>query len=246
MPLAALGIFGPLCAATVLTAKEGGRQALAQLFGGLLKWRVGWHWYLVALLLPGILLAGALGLLRLAGRTGDVLLTTTASAVAVAGVIAVAEEIGWRGFALPRLQKRVGPIAASGAIGGLWTLWHIPMFLGAGVQLALLPVMLLYFVGGSFVFTWINNRTGSLLLVVLAHVGAHLNNSHAALPGDELPVVVHAIIYAALGMLVMRAQLRTGGRGHSASSQRATDAQPYTDVETDPQQLGVSQLRRAG
>ena len=78
------------------------------------------------------------------------------------------------------------------------------MFLGQGIPLRLLLVMLLCFVGGSLMFTWIYNGSGSLLLVVLAHVGAHLNNSHAALPENVLPLVVHAIVYASIGYFVLR------------------------------------------
>ena len=90
-------------------------------------------------------------------------------------------------------------------MGVLWYLWHIPMFLGLGVPLNLVLVMLLYFTGTSLVLTWIYNGTnGSLLIATLAHLGAHLNNSHRALPGEVVPLVAHAIVYGALGLLVMR------------------------------------------
>jgi hypothetical protein len=79
------------------------------------------------------------------------------------------------------------------------------MFAGQGVPPNLFLVMLLYFVGASLFMTWISEGTGgSLLLMVLAHVGAHLNNSHRALPAEVLPLVAHAIVYAGLGWLVMR------------------------------------------
>ena len=125
------------------------------------------------------------------------------------GVIAsVSEEIGWRGFALPRLQERWGAFAASGLLGGLWYLWHLPMFIGAGVPLNLVLVMLLYFWGASLLLTWIYNRSGaSLLLVALGHMAAHLNNSHRALPLEIVPVVAHSIVFAAVGLPVMRRSL---------------------------------------
>lgn len=205
MPLVGLGIFGPLIAATVLTHREGGKAAVRALFGGLCKWRVHPGWYLAALVLPGALLTGLLFLLNLAGRKGPVEYFPAAGAVVLAVMISVAEEVGWRGYALPRLQERWGAFKAAALIGVIWYFWHIPMFLGLGIPLNLAPVMLLFFTGGSLVFTWIYNGTGqSLLLAVLAHVGAHLNNSHRALPGEVLPAVVHAIVYAGLGLIVMR------------------------------------------
>jgi hypothetical protein len=65
--------------------------------------------------------------------------------------------------------------------------------------------MLLFFVGGRLYFTWLYQHSGgSLLIAVLAHVGAHLNNSHAALPSDLLPLLVHTIVYASIGFAMMR------------------------------------------
>jgi membrane protease YdiL (CAAX protease family) len=201
LPLAMFGVFGPLAAATILTTRAEGRPGLGRLYGRLLPAKVSWLWYVVALLVPGVLLAGALYLFNLAGRQGPIHFHRGAATLVVGLVIAIAEEVGWRGYALPRMQEKLGPLAAAGLLGVIWTVWHIPMFLGLGIPLSLLLVMLLFFVGGSLTFSWIYNRTGqSLLLVVLAHLGAHLNNSHAALPGEVLPLVVHAIVYAAIGL----------------------------------------------
>jgi hypothetical protein len=65
--------------------------------------------------------------------------------------------------------------------------------------------MLLLFVGGSLYYTFLYRKAqGSLLIAVLAHVGSHLNNSHAALPADTLPLLVHTVVYAGLGFVTMR------------------------------------------
>jgi len=214
MPFAVLGIFGPLAAATVLTAREGGRPMVAELYAGFRRWRAPLGDYLVVLFLPGLLLTGILWLLRQAGREGPIAYLPGADRLVLGLVISVAEEVGWRGFALPRLSKNMGPFAASGVIGVLWTLWHIPMFLGAGVPLSMLVVMLLQLLGGSLLMTWAHGRSGgSLLVAVAGHLGAHLDNSHRALPGDAVPAVVHAIVYAALGLFVMRSALPTPRSG---------------------------------
>ena len=99
--------------------------------------------------------------------------------------------------------------------------YDIPMFIGQGISLSLLPVMLLFFTGGSLLFAAIYNGTrGSLLVVILAHWCAHLNNSHRALPSDVVPLLAHTIIYAALGLFVMRraiGQVRTKTTGSPQS-----------------------------
>lgn len=215
MPLVGLGIFGPLIAASFLTYREGGRAALRALFAGLLRWRVNVRWYFAALVLPFALLTGLLVLLNAAGRQGAIEYLPAFGGLAFGVVASVAEEVGWRGYALPRLQQRWGSFGAASLVGVAWYLWHIPMFLGLGVRLNLVFVMLLYFIGASLLMTWLYNGTrGSLLLAVLAHLGAHLNNSHRALPDEVVPLVPHAIVYAALGLIVMRGSLlRGGGRG---------------------------------
>lgn len=210
MPFAGLGILGPLIAAMVLAWREGGAAGVRALLLPLLRWRVHPGWYMMALVVPGALLALVLLGLNAAGRTGNVVYFPVHGAIGFALVISLVEEVGWRGFALPRLQRRFGPFAASTLLGALWYLWHWPMFLGLGVPLDLVLVMLLYFTGASLFMTWIYNGTGSsLALAVVAHLGAHLNNSHRALPDEVAPLVAHAIVYAGLGLLVTRRALKT-------------------------------------
>jgi membrane protease YdiL (CAAX protease family) len=206
LPVAMLGIFGPLVAAALITRREQGRAGVKALLFTSLTPRVSLKWCVLGLLVPGALLSSMLWLLRAAGRSGSIAYLPSVPQLVVAFVIAYAEEVGWRAFALPRLAARHGAFVASCLLGVLWAVWHVPMFIAVGIPLSLAPVLLLYFVGGSLFFTHLYIGSGSSLLVaVLAHVGAHLNNSHAALPGDALPLVVHAVIYAALGFGTMRA-----------------------------------------
>jgi membrane protease YdiL (CAAX protease family) len=216
LPFAGLGALGPLLSATWLSFREGGGAAVKRLYAPLGCFRVHWAWYALSLVIPGALLSGLLCLLNLAGRHGPTLYFPALGGLVFGLLMSLVEEVGWRGYALPRLQAEWGSLAASGAIGVLWYFWHFPMFMGMAVPLNLAPVMLLYFVGGSLYLGWIYNGTkGSLLLAVLAHLGAHLNNSHRALPAEVAPLVAHAVVYGALGLLVMRGALR-------ANRQRAT------------------------
>lgn len=206
LPVAMLGIFGPLVAATYLTFKEEGRRGVKALFSGPLAWRVSPKWYVLGLLVPGALLSAVLWSMQAAaGREHAWYFLPAAPQLVIAFVIAIAEETGWRGYALPRLAAKYGWFVGSCLLGALWAIWHVPMFLAVGIPMSVGPVMLLFFVGGSLFFAWLYRGTsGSLLIAVLAHVGAHLNNSHAALPESALPLVVHTVVYAALGFATMR------------------------------------------
>jgi len=205
LPVATFGIFGPLVAATWLTHRAEGRAGLRALFATLVDVRLPVRWALVALFLPAGLLSLGLWLLRAAGYEGPWHYLPGLPQLVVALIVSVAEETGWRGYALPRLIEKHGPFVGSCVLGVLWTLWHIPMFLAVGIPMSLGLVMLLFFVGGSLFFTFLYRQAqGSLLMAVLAHVGAHLNNSHAALPADTLPLLVHTLVYAGLGLATMR------------------------------------------
>lgn len=205
LPFAMLGIFGPTIAAIACVRRESGREGVRTLLVGLARVRFAPGWYLAALVLPGALLTAVLLLLNLAGRDGAWSFVPGIDRLIAGVVIAVAEEIGWRGYAMPRLEAKYGAFAGNGVLGALWTVWHLPMFVATGVPLSLGLVMLLFFVGGSLYFAWLVRGTGgSVFVAVLAHLGAHLNNSHAALPADVLPAVVHAVVYAGLGYAAMR------------------------------------------
>jgi membrane protease YdiL (CAAX protease family) len=208
MAPAALGAFGPLFAALLVARFEPGGPGVRALFRQFRVWRVGPGWYLLALLLPGMLLVAGMAAYSLfaAGDLGPWIYPPTGGRIAVLFLLPVSEEIGWRGFALPRLQKRYGALSASLILGVLWAVWHIPMLLLAGNPLETLPLLLLLFPGGSVVFSWLYNKTpAGLPMVVIAHVGVHLNNSHIPLPGNLTPVMVHTVAYTLAAVVLVLA-----------------------------------------
>ena len=82
------------------------------------------------------------------------------------------EEIGWRGFALPRLQKRFSPLVASLVLGFLWSLWHLALVLNPIEEMAALPIWanLPYTLALSILYTWLyNHARGNLSVVSLFH-----------------------------------------------------------------------------
>ena len=134
--------------------------------------------------------------------------------VGVAAVVTVVggfgEETGWRGYALPHLQCRFGPIVSSLVIAGLWAGWHIPQFFllhsYENFSFAMLPVFVFGLTCGAIVWTWIYNRTGSVLAVAVWHgiynmTGGTLaatSGSGAIAAAMWTFVVVHAIVLLAL------------------------------------------------
>jgi membrane protease YdiL (CAAX protease family) len=207
MALVGLGGFGPMSAAMIVARFDGGVGALLRPLG---TWRVGAAWYLAALGLPGgIFVVAAVGY-NLFGHAETLLYPPSEAAfVAALVVFSIGEEIGWRGFALPRLRVLFGPLVASAVIGVLWTAWHIPMLALQGVSPVLYLAFVPYMIGGSVLFTWIYEHTrGSLLLAVLAHAGAHLNNPGHALPGRAMPVVIHAAAYVVLAVVLVACDRR--------------------------------------
>lgn len=151
----------------VVIGVTSGRAGLRELGRRLLLWRFGVRWYLLALL-PVFLYAGAA---LLAGATLeadrgtiiDVLVSLQAGLLVSLFLRgAMGEELGLRGFALPRLQTRLSPFRASLVVGVLWGLWHLPVLLSR--DLLSVVFFLVLAVGLSFVFTLMFNGTGGSLV----------------------------------------------------------------------------------
>jgi CAAX protease family protein len=166
----------------VLTAIVLGRGALRKLLGRLLIWRVDPRWYLVVALGPFALAGVAVGLNTLLGGPALSLgIPLLGVAVFLAFSIfpgsALGEEIGWRGYALPRLQARGSALGASLILGPIWALWHLPLWLtGApGRTASLYAAFVVSVIALSVILTWVYNSTGgSLLMVVLLHATFNL------------------------------------------------------------------------
>jgi uncharacterized protein len=200
----------PSAVAIVLTAIVLGRGALRKLLGRLLIWRVSPFWYLVVFLGPVALTGGVVLLNALMGGPALSLGMTlvgaaTFFAFSVVPGSALGEEIGWRGYVLPRLQSRMSALSAALLIAPLWGLWHLPLWLtGDPVKT---PTFYVAFFASVFpmsiLLTWVYNSTGgSLLMVVLAHATVNLP---LTLVRDDLgaQATVPALLY--FGLLIVAA-----------------------------------------
>jgi membrane protease YdiL (CAAX protease family) len=166
---------GPLYAALIVTAATESRPRLAALLRKFTIWRVGWGWFaLVLLMAPVICVTPAyLNMFFGAPNPTMALLAALPTMLLMFGVRLVnpfdgpmQEELGWRGFALPRLQKRHPALVASAILGVLVVIWHAPL-----VLLGMLPAYALFGTFGfTIVFGWLfNNVKGSVLMTLIAH-----------------------------------------------------------------------------
>jgi membrane protease YdiL (CAAX protease family) len=176
VPATFLGAFGPLVAAVVVTAQEGGRAGLRSLLGRIVRWRVAPIWYGVAILGPIGLTLGAIALhVVLGGQPPSLglligaLPTLVFVFIYMMLTVAFGEEVGWRGYALPALQARYNALLASLILGVMWTLWHVPVFFNPDTHYSNLPFLLFlaYMVPFAVLITWVFNSTGGSVLMAM-------------------------------------------------------------------------------
>lgn len=178
IPVMPWGSFGPALAAILVAARSGGAGAL---LGGLLRWRARRGDYALALLGPlaVVAVAATAELAWQGGRPRVEHLDRLWLAPLLFLVVLVVggplgEEIGWRGFALPRLLPSLGRLRASLVLAVLWMSWHLPLFWlqGAAQEGGSLIWFGLLVATSAVLFTWFWEHTGgNLWLAVLLHAG---------------------------------------------------------------------------
>jgi uncharacterized protein len=218
-------LFGPAIAAVVVTAWTMGRPGVRDLLARLARWRVPIRWWLVAVS-PVAFLGLALAALAAAGQAlpdvADFGRFSGIPATSLAGVLllifagALGEETGWRGYALPQLQRRFSPLASSLILAVLWFGWHLPQFFVIATYRDSSPVqyvgMFLGLACGAVVLTWLYNRSGgSILLVAVWHGLYNLVAATQAATG-MLAAVVSTLIMIQ-GIVLVVADLRARRRG---------------------------------
>ncbi len=186
-PVFLFGVFAPAIAALALTARADGRAGAWTLLRHIGRWRVGVGWYLFA---AGYMAATKLAVAlihRLATgawpRFGETPWAMMAIALLVSTWVQAGEEVGWRGYALPRLARHIGLAPASILLGVIWASWHLPLFFAPESDMfgQSFPVYLLQVTAVSVAMAWLYWRTGrSLLLVMLMH--AAVNNTKDIVP----------------------------------------------------------------
>lgn len=207
-PFGSFGAFGPLVAALVVVPIARGWAGLRELGARLIRWRVGWLWWVAALAVPLALHALNRALADLSG-TPQATTTVTAALLAFAVRLvnptdgALGEEPAWRGYAQPVAQGRGWtPLATATVFSILITAWHLPLFFleEGGLQVGVLVPGLVTTLAVTFWYTWLFNRTGGSSLIALVS-----HNVEGVIPGEGW---TYAAVWSALALVLVIADLR--------------------------------------
>ena len=197
-----IGTVGPALAAIILVWLARANEGVWSLLSRLVLWRVEIRWYLVALLLPVIVRSTAFAVLYVLGYVkSDVSFRPFRELlwlILLMLILVPLEEIGWRGYALPRLQGLYGPVLASVILGVAWSLWHLPLmwikgaYQEADSPLAYMLIFTLTILPISIFFTWLyNGSRGSLLLASIFHASINVTESALIIrDGDGLNLLL--------------------------------------------------------
>jgi uncharacterized protein len=218
-------LLGPVVAGFVMTAVMGGRAGVRQLLRRFVMWRVPAAWYVYALVaIPALyfigvaLVPGALGSFK-APSLSTWLLYPVLFIVVMVLDGPLLEEPGWRGFALPRLQARWGPLVGTLILGVMWGSWHAPQYFtktfaaaNGGLSASGVIVFMLAAVIFSVLITWAFNHTaGSLLIAILIHTAINFTQAFTSdlFPAAAYNEVVPVAVFGAAAVLVV---IATRGR----------------------------------
>jgi membrane protease YdiL (CAAX protease family) len=179
--------WGFVFASLIMTGLTLGRDGVIALLKRYVHWRVGWKWYLTAFLLaPSLIVLAVYINAALTGVAPDY---STVMAYKIFGesaslplfilpwfiyeILSNGEEIGWRGYVLPRLQAKYSALTSSLILGVIWGFWHLPKYLSHWNTVSFAWFMV-HIMASAVILTWLyNNTKGSLLLVTISHASGN-------------------------------------------------------------------------
>ena len=232
-----VGVFAPALVALALTYRTEGAAGVSALLSRIAKPRASARWYVFAITYMALIkLAGAV-VYRIALGTwpafGSEPISLMLGATLISTPVQAGEEIGWRGYALPRLERLIGLGPGSVVLGVVWATWHLPFFLITGNDKSG-QSFFVYAIGAtaiSVAMAWVYWRTGgSLLITMLMH--AAINNTTGIVrspvspgldPFTMRPPLTAALTAGVLGAFAAYALVRMRGA--------ALDARAAADIE---------------
>ncbi|OSY02270.1 CPBP family intramembrane glutamic endopeptidase [Bacillus nitratireducens] len=209
---------GPMLAAYIVIQTLEGKESWKKVRKSIISTKVGLKWYLFTLIvIPAAMFLGMVilnwGIPTFHDLTSKFFITYLISFVVtffLGGPLP--EEIGWRGFALPRLQSKFGPLKATLLLAALWAFWHLPHFLttaqrgGPGSDLSILyihlPIFILMCLPISIILTWVYNcNRGNLFIVMLVH--ASVNTFSLVQTNSTNPILKNSDLFVGIGLSIV-------------------------------------------
>jgi len=198
-PLFFLAVWAPAIAAFIIISRKTGLGGLRHYLSRVLRWRTHRSWYVFLFLgIPLVFYGGS----ALKGNLlDDPFPFATGQALLIALFLGMIkgplEEFGWRGFALPLLQRKMAPFWSGLVLGIIWGFWHLPAFLVSGTQQSAWS-FLPFFAGTvtiSLIITALfNDSKGSILLPMVMHFQLMNPIWPDAQPYDTYLLIVVAVL----------------------------------------------------
>jgi len=220
-----------------MTALVSGSAGLGGLFSRLLKWRVNFSWYAVAILTAPLIVLATLLLLSLTSPdylpdifTADDVMAIVLPGIAAGLIAGFLEEPGWTGFVIPRLRSRYGILTTGLITGILWGLWHFIVALwGGGTSTGnLAPILflsqLVFYFGVlpayRVLMVWVYDRTESLFVIIIMHgILTAVTTFIFAPPVTDAQRVIYYLVLS-VAMWIIVAMVAVVNQGFSQESLR--------------------------
>jgi membrane protease YdiL (CAAX protease family) len=227
-------IYGSFLGGALVTGIADGREGLKTYFSRIVRWRVGLRWLVIAFFTPLVLRLAAFGLNVATGAQilADVQLPELGDAIFgflfILVVVALGEEPGFRGFALPRLLEGRSALSASLILGVLHTIWHLPLFITG--EDAAIPTTIII-ISGAVLNTWLfNNTNGSVFIAMFLHASVNLwvdvfNPFFSATDVQKMTIWL-AVAYVVMAILLRIFAGRELGRKSEATMDTLSAEQP--------------------
>ncbi len=223
------GAWAPTLSAVILIGLSEGRGGIKSFLKKVLHWRVGLGWYLVVLFGVAAIAYLAIGIGMLFGIPApELTLPASLPREALIGFLPIfflinifvggplAEDIGWRGYILPKLRERMSALKASLIIGVIWAIWHLPYFIFPGWNAAVGDIPFLWFAllttSWSVLFAWVYVNTESILMPVLFHAAINTTLGTLGILGQGNGSMIPLLLNIALTWLVVGIVLSSFGR----------------------------------
>ncbi|HYM97887.1 MAG TPA: CPBP family intramembrane glutamic endopeptidase [Candidatus Sulfotelmatobacter sp.] len=232
-PAGLVGAIMPGIAALIVAAIVGRWKEVRALLRQVTVWRVSIRWYAAALALVPVLIGVAY--LGSSLWRGSFLPAPELSVGALVFMIAIqipntlSEELGWRGFALPRMAGAFGWLGASLILGVIWATWHIPYWISApNVHQYGFAAVALFFVmpvSASVFLAWMYRETKSVLLTWLTHLSINVSIAFMPLSSEQIgnlwPQALYTVLIVVVGAIAARQLMRRSGAADSRRSEVA-------------------------